>query len=194
VGVKLFEDWQTAIVRPVLVSVLTAGTIFALALVFKPQVYRLFVRPEVSYPLFCTAEPHPGDGPGRLHVEFFIVNRVDESFDRAKLLDLLRPQSPDPVHPLRPDIELQIAPDSPARFVSVAGHERFNDRRKGLVVAEVEAGRVRLLVREIGPRAVFWFTIVIEGLRHVEADMSPMARSTIPVRDHAYLERCYAGW
>lgn len=191
---KLLEDWQTAIVRPVLVSVLTAGTMFALAVAFKPQIYRLFVAPEVSYPLFCTAEPHPGDGPGRMHVEFFIVNRDDRSLDRAALAAVLRPQSPDPLRPLTPDIELQIAPDSPARFVRVAGNERFNHRSKGLVVAEVEPGRVRLVVREIGPRAALWFTIVVDGLRYVDPDMSPMARSQIPVRDHKYLERCYTGW
>lgn len=127
-------SWLETVLRPILVNVLTAGVLFAMAVVFKPQIYALLDPPGIpEYPLVCYAEPRPGEPPEERIVEFFIINLKGDRVDRSSLLGLLRNFGPKD-RLLIPDIRLAM--NERGNIVSATTDIPFNEG-KGDIQPEI---------------------------------------------------------
>lgn len=186
---KLFDDWQQNLLRPVLVSVLTAGILFTLAWPLKPLWLKLFEAPPKirEYPLFCTAEAYNGKAPTELHIEVFIVNRTEEDYTRDRLAELLKVFKPE--QPPSPDLTFTLSRKGErVRIETVENDLSFNDG-KGELDYEKEARRVRVRITRIESRAILRLNITVVDLPLL-GQVTRSAKASVPFKER-YDDGCY---
>jgi hypothetical protein len=173
--------WAESVLRPVLVSVLTAGILFLLASIFKPKIYELFAPPMrvKAYPLICYAEPVATGEEGTRQVEFYVVNLHGDEYTRDELNQLLRTLAPDE-RPLSADVRLWMKGNEGV-IDSVVFDSAFN-AGKGSV--EVELGddtrSVELRFERIAQRAIIRVDLYFSGLLDLGVTIRRTAKVMVP--------------
>jgi hypothetical protein len=187
--------WLTEASQRVGVNIATAGILFALALVFKSQIFGLFSPALIEeYPIVCTLEPFPGGQAGQMLVDFYFLNREGELYDDPKLRTRLGNFNPNQDRALSPAIMLEIRQGSPARFADASDDRRFNDD-KGVLDTDISSdGRsVTLRIKRIEKRSLLRARLTLEGLNFVDPELSPAATTRIPFDFERYQMACYSG-
>jgi hypothetical protein len=186
---KLLEDWQQTLLRPILVSVLTAGTLFLIAWPLKPLWVKLFtVAPNIrEYPLFCTAEPYNSEAPNELIVEVFVVNRTGDDYARDTLQAALKVFAPTQERPLSPDLAFTLSRQG--RISRAEADHAFNNGKGELDITS-QGDTVTLRVRKIDARAVLRARIVVTDLPSL-GRVTRSAKGLVPFKEQ-YDESCYS--
>ena len=193
---QLFDEWQTSIIRPLIVSVLTAAVLFGLAALFRPALQWLF-RPDTieQYPLICFAEPYskPDADSHELLVDFFIVNPTEKPYSRDALQEKLLLFNPDHDRVYTPDLKLTVTNKARIRDVVVPNEETGFNYGKGEISANPSDDKrsVKITINSIVEHALLKVTMDFVG---VLIPPGPVLRSSsvlVPFKFKELQERCY---
>jgi hypothetical protein len=182
---SLSKDWELQILRPILVTAMSAIVLFSGSLLFAPVRHFLFPSAErKDYPLLCTAEPIVENTTSgkRLVVDFYVINKTDEEQTVEKLDLFLR--NPE----LSPTINLHYYREI-GQF-NPSADSNFNEDKADLEVKR-EGQMVQIVPKRIGPRAVARVRIEVTELPGLE-EITRADRASIPFDNLAVYERaCY---
>lgn len=185
----LTKDWEHQILRPILVSVITAVVLVSGSLVFTPVRRFLFASDARSdYPLLCTAEPVVENTPSgkRLVVDFYVINRTDDEQTDVKLRQFL-----EKLENTSPTISLHYY--RKVGEINPFADNNFNEDKADLEV-KGEGPMVQIVPKRIGPRAIARVRIEVTGLPGPGLDeITRAAHPSIPFDNLAlYEQACYS--
>lgn len=190
---RLLDKWEQQILRPVLVTVLSTCILLVGSLAFKP--IRLFLFPPEAipdYPLYCTAEAYDLTDKlsSTLGVDFFIINRTGEEYNRQALEDFLRKHRPDEPN-LSPVIDLNYYRSG--KMYHDDRDKEFNaDKGEVRVKITPEGTGLQIVPDLVKPRAVLKISIVVTGLPPL-GKVTRATRGAVPFEDlDKYQEGCYS--
>lgn len=184
---RAFENWETAILRPIVTSLLTALILFTVALLNRQ--FRHFAFPEKvvrDYPLICRAEPYLTE-TGVFAVDFFIINRSDKDYSRDELARFLREQKLEASSTPQPSITLNYFRDIGS--IEWAGGDSDFNEGKGELGVTYTPMRVVIDVRSIAARALMKVVVHVRGLK--DKPNSRMTPSAVPLDFESYQDACY---
>jgi hypothetical protein len=190
---KLFENWETNILRPIVVSVTTAFILFLASLSLTPVRNFLFGGLP-DYPIYCVAEPYQNSiDPTKLFIDFFIINRTPSEYTSESLMAIVRTRHADTASP---DINLIYWRKTLKGYVGKvdsATPDRDFNSGKGDIQSKVEGNDVRILIDHIKARAVLKVTIVVVDLPGLEggAPILRTAKGAVPFHIEKYETACY---
>ena len=190
----LSANWPQNLLRPVVVNVLTAVILFFLAVSFKPLIFDLFRGPDIpEYPLICTAEPYRSASEKEMKIDFFVINRTDESYTREDLISELKALNPEPDRALSPDIELELTEEGE---IHATTDRDFNNGKGELrVLYDPEIRRITIAVDRIEPRAILKAIIRVSKLRFVSQHLTRGTKGEalrILTNYEQYQDSCYS--
>jgi hypothetical protein len=196
---SFFQNWTDNILRPVFVNVLaavlSAVSIFVLALPFKPLLQGIFSKEQIpEYPLICTAEPYQGTVTGEVNIDFFIINRTGESYSHDELSARLKALNTTPERPLSPDLVLEI--EDPDQLIRVEPHKDipFNKEKGAIRVdLDLEKQTIAIFIDNISPRAIYKLTFVIAWPYTQSKVPTRMDKLDIPFDYEDIQDHCYQG-
>jgi len=181
---RLTKDWENQILRPILVSAISAVVLVSGTLVFAPVRRFLFPSEERrDYPLLCTAEPVVENSGNLLMVDFYIINRTDDEQTIEKLRQVLARESGE-----SPTINLHYYRE--IGQVSPTADNNFNEDKADLEV-KADGNMVQIVPKRISPRAIARVRIEVAGLPDL-GGITRAAHASIPFDNLALYERaCY---
>ena len=190
----LSANWPQNVLRPIVVNVLTAVILLFLAVSFKPLIFDLFRGPVIAeYPLICTAEPYKGANEKEMKIDFFVINRTDDSYTREDLISKLKALNPEPDRALSPDVKLDLAEEGE---IHVAADEDFNKGKGELrVLYDPEIRRITVAVDRIEARAILKVVIRVSKLRFVSRHLTRGTKAEafrILTNYDEYQDSCYS--
>jgi hypothetical protein len=181
------------VLRPVLVSVLTACVLFLLASIFKPKIYELFAPPMrvKAYPLICYAEPVDIGEEGKRRVEFYVVNLHGDEYTRDELNQMLRTLSPDD-RPLSADVRLSMKGNG-GTIDSAVSESAFNVGKGSVGVQRSDDARsVELRFERIAQRAIVRVDLYFSGLLDLGVTIRRTAKVMVPFDYERLQDGCFA--
>lgn len=190
---KLFEDWEQQILRPIVVTVLTAGILVAGSLAFSPIRHFFFPPADVDdYPLYCTAEAYPTkyQGEEALGVDFFLINLSGDEQSGDELQSILLESNRDST--VTPSTRITLEYNRSLGRVAAASYrdDAFNEG-KGELEVETAGNTIRIVPRHLAARAIIKVSIVIADVITVSG-ISRGAQAAVPFDDIATYQRgCY---
>jgi hypothetical protein len=156
---RLTKDWEHEILRPIIVSLISAVVLVSGSLVFTPVRRFLFPNDTRSdYPLLCTAEPVVEDtlSGKRLMVDFYVINNTDDEQTDVKLGEFLKG-----LEDTSPTINLHYHRE--IGEINPYADNNFNEDKADLEVKKI-GSIVQVVPRRIGPRAIARVRIEVTGL------------------------------
>jgi len=182
---RVFQEWQTNIARPVVVAVVatfltTAGGVFLGYLLGSRFPY---------YPLQCFAEPYRTEDmkSDEMLVDFYIVNPGKE-IDRDTLQARLNSSSASGYVSLQPDTILKM--NTAGKVERVDNHEEDFNLHKGHVTASHGDRFVKIQIYELGQRSIWKTTIKFSGLSRTNL-VSRAATVALPFDYGEPQQHCY---
>ncbi|MBA4177692.1 MAG: hypothetical protein C0505_14220 [Leptothrix sp. (in: Bacteria)] len=127
------------------------------------------------------------DAPGG---DFFIVNRLGDTFTHLDLSAKLRVLASDGARSSSPDIVLRIG--GAGRFSAAADGAFNRDKGRLVVTTDTQARSVRIRIERIAPRAVMKVNITVRGLPYVDPGLSRAAKTQLRYDHERYLDGCHA--
>ena len=188
---KLFEEWEKSIVRPILVNLSTAFLLFLFAFVFRDVIHSIFVtNPIKEYPLSCLMESHKTSSDPNLSTDVFVINRSGEEFTDTTLRERLKDFPSDARLQFSPDIEL-IYEDAVGKIIDATEDAPFN-QEKGRLRFTLEERKLTIHVDHIAQRAILKATISTTAPPGMEStEIRKAARTRIPFAAGSLQDRCY---
>lgn len=194
---QLFEEWPKYLLRPVLVSVITAAALFALAALFKPMLYWIFTPPkDLRYPLICFFEPYNNAGElKKYYIDIYIVNPTSLDYSWQQLKNTLMTISGSSNRDLSPNLTLKLNRElSPGKIESAVNAANFN-RGKGDIKVQLLSGHtVQIKILSIKKRSFMKATLTISNDPRVNRKtvVSRDAHGTwVPFDFETLQDRCY---
>jgi hypothetical protein len=189
---QIFDEWPKNLLRPVLISVLTAGALFGLAALFKPALHWLFTPPKNNrYPLVCFFEPYNNAGEAKqYYVDLYIVNITADDVSREKLKENI-PESSE--RNLSPDLDLTMDDKYSGNIESATVPEDFN-KGKGDIEVKHDQRAATVTIRSIKQRTFMKVTFLITNVSRVRSKtvISRDAQAAwVPFDFETLQDRCY---
>jgi hypothetical protein len=168
--------------------------LFLASLPFAPV--RNFLFPpdgDPGYPVYCIAEPYrsPVEEPGKLRVDFFIINRTSEDLTHDDLEYRLRSGQVPPDDTRSPDVTLRLN-RIVGWFEKPSTEDDFN-HGKGELTVHIEKDKVRIGIQYLKSRAIMKVTMVVAGLPEIETggSVSRVDKGSLPFEYEKFQMACH---
>ncbi|UCD58465.1 MAG: hypothetical protein JSV16_04955 [Candidatus Hydrogenedentota bacterium] len=128
-----------------------------------------------------------------MKIDFFVINRTDESYTREDLITELKALNPEPDRALSPDIELELTEEGEIHATTDGD---FNNGKGELrVLYDPETRRITVAVDRIEPRAILKAVIRVSKLRFVSQHLTRGTKGEalrILTNYEQYQDSCYS--
>jgi hypothetical protein len=195
---ELFAKWKENWLYPVSVNLSTAILLFLVMMPFE-RVRELFFPPREipGYPLISRAEPYLSDSGDELIIDYFIINRSEDSHTRETLQNFLSQNNPNSQKDLSPDIKLKytrlIGNTRIGRIESVYADTNFNDNKGNLTpIINGESNTVEIRINKIEGYAILKVIILIADLPDLGRKIDRTAYKAAPFNFEDYRDACYS--
>jgi hypothetical protein len=180
---RFLAGWEVKqnILRPLIVNLLTAATLFLAAIALKKPVYDLFTSPPAvnDWPLYCVLQPRVSKG-GNVTADLFIINVGNANYGASDLADLAKKRSVADRREVSPAISIVMKPNLAGESIrDVQADREFNNEQGSVTLSHPDATHWMIQVEQIKVRAMLKLTVVTTVDRPVSSRAS---LETLPIQ------------